>query len=109
MSSDIDSLRLEDDDGNPFRLGRDQVFDVDHPGNVLVWAGVPFIWLGAAMLADYYTRDVPDPMAPRTDGSLGLVKVLGWESLIVGAALSITGTWSWLRSKRAARAFESER
>ena len=109
MSSDIDSLRLEDDDGNPFRLGRDQVFDVDHPGNVLAWLGVPHLVLGAAMLADYYTRDVPDPMAPRTDGSLGLVKVLGWESLIVGAALSITGTWSWLRSKRAARAFESER
>ena len=109
VSSDVNSLHLEDDDGNPFQLGRDQVFDVDHPGNVLAWLSVPNLWLGTAMLADYYTTDATDAAVQGRDGFTGLVKVFGWTSLALGTALAVTGTWSWARSKRAARAFESER
>ena len=61
------------------------------------------------MLADFYTHDPPDPTAQDGTASSVWSHCLDGTSLLLGAAMTVTGTWSWLRSKRAARAFESER
>lgn len=108
VSSDIHSLHFNDDHGRPFRLGQYNVSDVDHPGNLLAWAGVPFIAAGVGLLAALYANDSSD-INQQGSGFVGLGYLMGWTWVVIGASLTISGSWSWARSKRAASAFESAR
>jgi hypothetical protein len=107
VGSDASSLHFHDDDGNPFRLGQYHVSDVDHPGNVAFWLGTPFLAFGAGILAALYSNQ-PDPEQPGS-GFVAVGYLMGWTSLAMGVGIMTSGAWSWARSKRAARAFESGR
>ena len=106
VGSDASSLHFNDDHGNQFRLGQYHVSDVDHPGNVLFWLGTPFLAYGVGILAALYAQPPRDPGQPG-DGFVGLGYAFGWTGVAMGLGMMISGAWSWSRSKRAARAFES--
>ena len=107
VGSDASTVYFNDDNGNLLQLGQYHVSDLDHPGNVLAWLGVPFLAFGGGILAALYSR------APTNqkdgDGFVGIAYLMGWTSVVMGGVLVISGTWSWGRSKLAARAFESSR
>ena len=106
VGSDVSMMYFDDDNGNPLQLGQYHVSEIDHPGNVLAWLGVPFLAFGVGILAALYSRP-PDPN--QKDGFVGIAYLMGWTSVVTGGVLVISGTWSWGRSKLAARAFESSR
>jgi hypothetical protein len=107
VGSDASSLHFNDDNGNPFRLGQYHVSEVDHPGNVLFWLGTPFVVFGGGILAAMYANR-PERGEPG-NGFAAIGYLMGWTSVLMGAAMMISGGWSWGRSKRAARAFEAGR
>ncbi len=108
VGSNVSSLHVDDDGGNPYRLGQYHVSDIDHPGNVLFWLGTPFVAFGAGILAALYAQPSLDPSQPG-DGFVAIGYLMGWSSLAMGVSMMISGAWSWGRSKRAARAFEAGR
>jgi hypothetical protein len=106
VGSDASTVYFNDDNGNPLRLGQYHVSEIDHPGNVLASLGVPFLAFGAGILAAMYSL----PSNPKDgDGFVGIGYLMGWTSVVMGGVLVVSGTWSWGRSKLAARAFESSR
>ena len=59
VGSDASTVYFNDDNGNPLQLGQYHVSDLDHPGNVLAWLGVPFLAFGGGILAALYSRPPP--------------------------------------------------
>jgi hypothetical protein len=106
VGSDASTVYFNDDNGNPLQLGQYHVSEIDHPGNVLAWLGAPFLGFGAAILAALYSRPSDQKDG---DGFVGIGYLMGWTSVVMGGVLVISGTWSWGRSKLAARTFESSR
>jgi hypothetical protein len=80
-------------------IARAGVSDIDHPGNVLAVAGLPFIALGAAnVLGAWNCGDGESSHAFCMSTGLGVA------SVSIGLLMTIWGAVVWDRSRRAAGA-----
>ena len=80
-------------------IARAGISDIDHPGNVLAVAGLPFIALGAAnLLGVWNCGDGESSHAFCMSSGVGVV------SVSVGLLMTIWGATTWDRSRRAAGA-----
>jgi hypothetical protein len=100
LQSDATSLDVQGDDGRPYRVPREQVSDIDHPGNVLATVGAAL--LGFAGLISYVaaTENGGGPSSRDTAITVGVVYGLP------GLLMAVAGGSIWLSSKDKARACE---
>jgi hypothetical protein len=95
--SDADSLRVRDRKGNDFVIPREDVRDIDHPGNVLGIIGI--------VIAGLYGRETinaHDDFIFSADEA----RAIGLIGMSIGIGLALGGLIPYARSKRAAEAFE---
>lgn len=93
--SDAGSLLLDHPGRGTIRLPREQVEDIDHPGNVVVMAGVSVLLVGAYIIASEHQRGVE-------------MVSTGLATGVPGLAMITWGASTYLRSRDAAAAFEDE-
>lgn len=107
VTSDEKALYLDEDGtGQPARLPREQVRDVDHPGNGLMVAGGVLLGLwGLLMINPNFRHGLADGTSPRGSDATGAFP-LTLMLVVPGALMFSTGTIFYTRSKRAAAAFE---
>ena len=103
LGSDANSLRVRDDYGREFAVAREEVADIDHPGNVLSTIGVVLIAMSIPMfLAALSHRN----QSQESEWS-GMELVFGIPEAVTGLCLAIPGWSRYRRSKRGAQAFEN--
>jgi len=108
--SDASNLYVQDRNGNRAALDQYHVSDVDHPGNVVFMIGLPFLVIGAGMLAALKSGEDARHTEPGGgDGFIALGYMMAYISAIGGGGMVAGGGLSWLRSKRAAHKFEASR
>ena len=102
LSSDANSLRVHDDYGHELLVPREDVADIDHPGNVLLTIGLGLIAMSAPMLiAGLSNRN----QSQQSEWS-GMELVFGIPEVVTGLCLAIPGWSHYRHSKRGAEAFE---
>jgi hypothetical protein len=102
LGSDAGSLHARDLYGREIVVSRDEVADIDHPGNVISTIGLVLVGMSAPMIiADLAHRG--DAQKGEWSG-MGLV--VGIPTMVTGLALAIPGLMHYARSKRGAKAFE---
>jgi hypothetical protein len=111
LSSECDGLRVEED-GEVFTIPRDDVEDIDHPGNVmgilgvvLATGGIAIVVPGAATL-DMDQRRGMQVIDGRTIG--GIMLGVGLGATVAGAALTGLGFAAWSESTSATENLASE-
>jgi hypothetical protein len=99
--SDARSLRVRAQNGYEFVVPREDVTDIDHPGNVLLTIG--------AVVTGMYSPFLVSGLAANNGGQdewSGFVTVMGVMGVAAGLSLALTGLIPYKRSKQAAAAFE---
>ncbi len=95
VTSEPDSLQIRDDDGGGVTLSRGQVETIDHPGNVLLVAGLVVLGMAAQIALE----------EPQTRGERALTgAIFGLPAL----SMIWWGGSTYLRSRQAASRFEQE-
>jgi hypothetical protein len=95
VGSDENGLLVRDARGQPTRIPRDEIADVDHPGNVLVMAGLGLLAVGAQIVLSDQERGEELAMTSTAVG-LPALAMIGW------------GGRAYLASKGAAARCERE-
>jgi hypothetical protein len=101
LDSDASSLHVRDVYGREVRVPREEVADIDHPGNLLLTFGL----IAVAMSIPLIVGDLAQDKSQRTEWS-GLGVVIGAGEAIAGLSLAIPGWVRYRHSTRAAKAFE---
>ena len=96
LVSDANSMRVRDDYGREFLITREEVADIDHPGNVLTTIGVVLIAMSIPMFVAALS---PGSESRETEWS-GLELVYGIPEAVTGLCLS----HPWLESLQAFQA-----
>jgi hypothetical protein len=96
LRSDANAVYVLGSNGRTYRLGRESVRGIDHPGNVEMLIGSILLGLGAAVVIDERKSSSPDDV-------LALTIIYGGS----GLALLLSGLVRYVPSFQAARAFES--
>jgi hypothetical protein len=96
--SDARFLRVRDGNGYEFAIPREEVADIDHPGNVLFTIGAVTVAIYTPMLIDAFSK--------HQDEWSGLARALSLTMVASGLAIGLAGLVPYARSKRAAAAFE---
>lgn len=98
VSADPGALNVAGSDG-VYRIPREDVYDIDHPGNVTLGVGVGLLALAVVAFA-----------ALAANGSLdrGTGPAVGSLLAAPGAGLTFFGSVIYLRSKHASAAFEDQ-
>ncbi len=78
-------------------IPRAGISDIDHPGNVLAAAGLPFIALGVANLLGVWNCGDGEP-----SHAFCMSSPMGVVTVSVGALMTVWGATIWDRSHRAA-------
>jgi hypothetical protein len=104
VDSDASALRLRGGDQRTYAVKRGEVFDIDHPGNVVMTVGAIFLGLGTFVVAGTYGKFV-EPMAGQTQGDAATGAAL--TLILPGLILATMGAIPYFTSRRNARAFES--
>ncbi len=97
--SEPTSLDVFGDDGRPYRVPREQVSEIDHPGNVLATVGAVLLGL-AGLTASVAATD------RNTSDARGTAIAVGVIYGLPGLLMAVTGGSIWLSSKSKARALE---
>jgi len=92
--SDADALYLLARNGGMYRIPRQSIRGIDHPGNVEMLIGAILLGFGTWITADQWDRNKDDARA--------IALVYG----IPGLALLLTGLFRYIPSRRAAWAFQ---
>jgi hypothetical protein len=101
LRSDPTSLDVLGDDGRPYRVSREQVSDIDHPGNVLATVGAVLVGV-AGLIAWAVATDHSQSQSDRNSAAIAVGTIYGLPSLV----MAVTGGSIWLSSKEKARALE---
>ena len=99
LRSDPTSLEIQGDDGRPYRVPREQVSDIDHPGNVLATVGA--VLMGIAGLTAY-AAETDKSGSDSRNAAIAVGVVYGLPGLL----MAVTGGAIWLSSKDKAKACE---
>jgi hypothetical protein len=95
LHSDERAIYVAGAEGQTYRIGRENVVDIDHPGNVeLVVGGILLAFGGALVIGGVHDHDMGQRTAGAIYGAPGL--------LLLG-----TGLYRYITSKSAASAFEN--
>src|SRR5512140_2119921 len=106
VASDATSLRVRDGAGYEAVIVREDVTDIDHPGNVLFTIGAVVAGMSAPMMiGDLVSQSSQDKNGGSEWSGMGVV--LGLVGLGAGLSLMAAGAIPYKRSKRAAAAFET--
>jgi hypothetical protein len=106
VASDATSLRVRDPGGYEAVIPREDVSDIDHPGNVLFTIGAVVAGMTAPlMIGDLASHSSQDQNGGSEWSGMGLV--VGLVGLATGISLMAAGAIPHQRSKRAAAAFEA--
>jgi hypothetical protein len=106
VASDATSLRVRDRAGYEGVIVREDVTDIDHPGNVLFTIGAVVAGMtGSLMIGDLVSRSRQDQAGGSEWSGMGVV--VGLVGLATGTSLMAAGAIPYHRSKRAAAAFET--
>jgi hypothetical protein len=97
VSSDPGAVYVRARNTQTYRIGRESISGIDHPGNVEIVAGAILIGLGAALAVSVYQDTGERAAIPFVFGIYGGP----------GLGMAISGTIRYLASLRAAEAFES--
>jgi hypothetical protein len=100
LQSDPTSLDVQGDDGRPYRVPREQISDIDHPGNVLATVGAAL--LGFAGLISYVAATDTGGGASSRDTAITVGVIYGLPGLL----MAVAGGSIWLSSRDKARACE---
>ena len=102
LGSDANFLRVRDSYGREILVSREEVADIDHPGNVLAIIGLVLVAMSVPMiLGDLSHRN----QSQQSEWS-GMGLVFGIPEAVTGLCLAIPGWIHHSRSKREAKAFE---
>jgi hypothetical protein len=101
--SSAEALRLQNRDGQRFVVPREDVVDVDHPGNVLMTIGAVMLGVGTLNVLGTYGK-VIEPMSGQSQNQAAAAATA--VAIIPGAILTIVGATIYGRSRRNAEAFE---
>ena len=96
VGSDAGAVYVRARSGQTYRIGRESISDIDHPGNVEILIGGLMIGFVSALAVDVYEDGDRDAVLP-------LALIYGGPAL----ALIISGLHRYIRSVQAAQAFES--
>ena len=96
VGSDAGAVYVRARSGQTYRIGRESISDIDHPGNVEILIGGLLLGLVTTIAVDVYEDGDRDAVAP-------LALVYGGPAL----TLMFTGLYRYIRSVQAAQAFES--
>jgi hypothetical protein len=102
LSSDADFLSVRDNYGRQIVVSRDEVIEIDHPGNVLYTIGAVLVAMATPMLV---AGVLHSNRSSKSDWS-GMELVFGIPVAVTGLCLAIPGWSRYRRSKVAAEAFE---
>ena len=102
LGSDANSLRARDSFGREIVVSREEVADIDHPGNVLYTIGLVLIAMSAPMIIG----DLAHRGKSQQSEWSGMGLVIGIPEAVTGLCLAIPGWVHYRRSKREAKAFE---
>ena len=93
VDSDSKSVYVEDDQGNRYRVPRDTITELDHPGNVALGIGIGLLAIGSML---YFVDDDSgrEPDEARRTMAIGYA--------IPGAILAAWGGYSWFGSRSSA-------
>jgi hypothetical protein len=93
---------MRDRQGSEFLMSREEVADIDHPGNVLYTIGLVLIAMSAPMIIGDLSH------MGKSQGSewSGMGLVIGVPLAVTGVSLAIPGFVRYRHSKRAANPFE---
>jgi hypothetical protein len=95
--SDTQTLYVDQDEGGPIALHRDNILDIDHPGSVVQVAGALIFLFGVYAVANSHTSSLAGNAILFSSISGPGLAMLGW------------GTWANLRSRHAAQNLTRER
>lgn len=93
VGSDARVIYVRNDAGKTFGIPRNEVADIDHPGNVLVTIGVPLAAVGGL-----YLRAAGDG----SSSGQGPLQAAGFVFLTPGVFLVGLGLYEWITSSNAA-------
>jgi hypothetical protein len=102
LSSDAHSLRARDVYGREILISREEVADIDHPGNVLYTIGLVLIGMSTPMIIG----DLSHRGSSQQGEWSGMGLAMGIPGVVTGLCLAIPGWLHYKHSKSAARAFE---
>jgi hypothetical protein len=102
LDSDANSLRVRDVYGRELTVSREEVADIDHPGNVSFTVGLVLIAMSVPMISD----DMSHRLNSQQTEWAGMGLVVGLAEAVTGLCLAIPGWLHHGRSKRQAKAFE---
>ena len=103
LGSDAKSLRVRDDYGREFLVPREDVADIDHPGNVLCTIGAVLM----AMSVPWFVAALAGRRAQSQQSEwVGLELVFAIPEAVTGLSLAIPGWNRHRHSKLGAKAFE---
>jgi len=102
LGSNANALRVRDDYGRELRVPREEVADIDHPGNVLYTIGVVLIAVSVPM---FIAAAANRSQSGQSDWS-GMELAFGIPEAVTGLCLAIPGRRHYRHSKREAKAFE---
>ena len=102
LDSDATSLRVRDSYGREILVSREEVADIDHPGNVISAIGLGLIAMSSLFIIGDLSR--------RNDANqsewAGMGLVIGIPWAVTGLCLAIPGLIRYRHSTRGAKAFE---
>jgi hypothetical protein len=101
LESDPTSLDVRGDDGRPYRVPRQQVSEIDHPGNVLATVGAALAGF-AGLIAWAAATDHSQSQSDRRNAAIVVSTVYGLPGLL----MAVAGGSIWFSSKEKARALE---
>jgi len=103
VDSDGNALRVLGDDGRIHEVSREEVTDVDHPGNVVLTVGAILVAVGA-LVALSISSDSKGSQQERDDAT-AIALVYG----VPGLVMTVAGGVTYISSKSKASAFETGR
>ena len=95
-------MRARDSFGREIAVSREEVADIDHPGNVLYTIGLVLIAMSAPMIIG----DLAHRGQSQQSEWSGMGLVIGIPEAVTGLCLAIPGWVHYRHSKREAKAFE---
>jgi hypothetical protein len=101
VQSDSTSLDVLGDDGQPYRVPREQVSEIDHPGNVLATIGAALVGF-AGLITWAVATDNSQSQSGRRSAAIAVGTVYGLPGLL----MAVAGGSIWMSSKDKARALE---
>jgi len=103
VDSDVNTLRVLGDDGRIHEVSREEVTDIDHPGNVVLTVGAILVAVGA-LVALSISSDRNGSQQEREDAT-AIALVYG----LPGLMMTVAGGVTYISSKSKADAFEAGR